>query len=127
MKFGLAAPEAPKTIRGTSGDRRHTKLTRYRCSLPGLAGFAGNRCTEPEVPPITGLHRNFSRDATASRSLAYRSAPRKKMAAFEFCALRLECRRIKACGLRAGVLVLRSPWLRISSPSELSGTSFFFS
>ncbi len=31
------------------------EATRYRCSLPGLAGFAGNRCTEPEVPPI-GSH-----------------------------------------------------------------------
>src|SRR5580704_14333995 len=39
-------------IKGTSGVPRHTKLTRYRCSLPGLAGFAGNRCTEPEVPSI---------------------------------------------------------------------------
>src|SRR6202167_1020297 len=69
--------------RGTSGTPRHTRLTRYRCSLPGLAGFAGNRCTEPEVPPIVGLRRNFSCDTTASRSLAYRSAPRKKMAASE--------------------------------------------
>src|SRR5208337_2748794 len=39
-------------IRGTSGSPRHTWLTRYRCSLPGLAGFAGPRCTEPEVPRI---------------------------------------------------------------------------
>src|ERR1700681_3297912 len=46
--------------RGTSGTPRHTKLTRYRCSLPGLAGFAGNRCTEPEVPPIVSLRSNFS-------------------------------------------------------------------
>src|SRR5271163_1158647 len=63
MKFGFAAPEAPKTIRGTSGHPRHTKLTRYRCSLPGLAGFAGNRCTEPEVPPIG---RIFSRRRESS-------------------------------------------------------------
>src|SRR5208337_485242 len=39
-------------IRGTSGSPRHTWLTRYRCSLPGLEGFAGPRCTEPEVPRI---------------------------------------------------------------------------
>src|SRR5258707_14720339 len=38
------------SARGTSGDLGHTKLSRYRCSLPGLAGFAGLRCTEPEVP-----------------------------------------------------------------------------
>src|SRR5271156_2648743 len=63
MKFGFAAPEAPKTIGGTSGHPRHTKLTRYRCSLPGLAGFAGNRCTEPEVPPIS---RIFSRRRESS-------------------------------------------------------------
>src|SRR5215468_12420125 len=39
-----------ETKRGTSESPRHTWLTRYRCSLPGLAGFAGPRCTEPEVP-----------------------------------------------------------------------------
>src|SRR5581483_8856139 len=37
-------------VRGTSGHPRHPRLSRYRCSLPGLAGFAGPRCTEPEVP-----------------------------------------------------------------------------
>src|ERR1700758_3844834 len=39
-------------MRGTSGTPRHTKRSRYRCSLPGLAGFAGLRRTEPEVPRI---------------------------------------------------------------------------
>src|ERR1700682_1899008 len=40
-------------MRGTSGTpRRRTKRSRYRCSLPGLAGFAGLRRTEPEVPRI---------------------------------------------------------------------------
>ena len=38
--------------RGTPVHPRHTWLTRYRCSLPGLAGFAGPRCTEPEVPRL---------------------------------------------------------------------------
>src|SRR5262249_13929330 len=38
------------TMRGTSGDLRHPRCSRYRCSLPGLAGFAGPRCTEPEAP-----------------------------------------------------------------------------
>src|SRR5882757_1114231 len=38
------------SARGTSGDLGHTRQSRYRCSLPGLAGFAGPRCTEPEVP-----------------------------------------------------------------------------
>src|SRR5690242_3040561 len=60
-------------MRGTSGTPRHTKLTRYRCSLPGLAGFAGNRCTEPEVPPTDGLRRKlFSRcDRSAESSTAF--------------------------------------------------------
>src|SRR6266566_8096976 len=39
-------------MRGTSGPPRRTKRSRYRCSLPGLAGFAGLRRTEPEVPRI---------------------------------------------------------------------------
>ena len=38
------------SVRGTSGDLRHPRRSRYRCSLPGLAGFAGPRCTEPEAP-----------------------------------------------------------------------------
>ena len=52
-----------EAMRGTSGTPRHTKLARYRCSLPGLAEFTGNRRTEPEVPRIGG---NFAR----KRSLA---------------------------------------------------------
>src|SRR5271156_2972079 len=52
-------------IKGTSGVPRHTKLTRYRCSLPGLAGFAGNRCTEPEVPSIGSRTEIFSQDCVA--------------------------------------------------------------
>src|ERR1700721_1310532 len=51
--------------RGTSGTPRHTRLTRYRCSLPGLAGFAGNRCTEPEVPSIGSRAQIFSQDCVA--------------------------------------------------------------
>src|SRR5450755_4543247 len=43
-------PYSRNKKRGTSVHPRHTWLTRYRCSLPGLAGFAGPRCTEPEVP-----------------------------------------------------------------------------
>src|SRR4029077_6819677 len=68
---------APAAMRGTSGTPRHTKLTRYRCCLPALAGFAGNRCTEPEVPPIGDLRRNFSCCRIARRSLAQRYAPLK--------------------------------------------------
>jgi hypothetical protein len=52
-----------KTMRGTSGTPRHTKRSRYRCSLPGLAGFTGNRCTEPEVPRIG---RNSARSPQSS-------------------------------------------------------------
>src|SRR5271156_5256688 len=62
------------TIKGTSGVPRHTKLTRYRCSLPGLAGFAGNRCTEPEVPSIGSRAKNFPRDCEAKFSTALHTA-----------------------------------------------------
>src|SRR5437660_10682169 len=37
------------SARGTSGELRHPRRSRYRCSLPGTAGFAGPHCTEPEV------------------------------------------------------------------------------
>ena len=93
-------------MRGTSGPLRHTRLTRYRCSLPGLAGFAGNRCTEPEVPRIG---RGFE-SSPASGSLAYRSVRRKardegrrsllKIAPITFCSLRLA-----AISRRAGFLM----------------------
>src|SRR5580704_15369783 len=56
-------------IRGTSGTPRRTKLTRYRCSLPGLAEFAGNRRTEPEVPPI-GVAEKFLPAPLAKSSTA---------------------------------------------------------
>src|SRR6202011_2156208 len=49
-------------MRGTSGELRHPRRSRYRCSLPGLAGFAGPRCTEPEVPRFGS--RRLSRDCT---------------------------------------------------------------
>ncbi len=68
--------------RGTSGTPRHTKLTRYRCSLPGLAGFAGNRCTEPEVPPIGSraekhlLHDCFAESSTRVTGLKVTPANR---------------------------------------------------
>src|ERR1700689_1291972 len=60
-----------QAIRGTSGTPRHTKRTRYRCSLPGLAEFAGNRCTEPEVPPVDNLAQIFLvRDCFAESSIS---------------------------------------------------------
>ena len=55
--------------RGTSGDLRHPRRSRYRCSLPGLAGFAGPRCTEPEVPRSGGRASFY---ASAKKSLAQR-------------------------------------------------------
>jgi hypothetical protein len=58
-------------MRGTSGTPRHTKRSRYRCSLPGLAGFAGLRRTEPEVPRIGSLFttkRLQSQSSTATRA-----------------------------------------------------------
>src|SRR5579862_2461088 len=70
--FFVCLRPAPRAMRGTSGTPRHTKLARYRCSLPGLAGFAGNRCTEPEVPPNGGprckfflWHDRFAESSTA--------------------------------------------------------------
>ena len=56
------------SIRGTSESPRHTRLTRYRCSLPGLAGFAGPRCTKSEVPRLGS--QPFT---TANQSLPHRS------------------------------------------------------
>ncbi len=74
--------KAPRcaAMRGTSGPPRHTKWSRYRCSLPGLAGFTGNRCTEPEVPPIGSSRRNFFCSTTATRSLAQHFRARKPTA-----------------------------------------------
>src|SRR5258708_28671895 len=56
-------------MRGTSGELRHPRRSRFLCSLPGLAGFAGPRCTEPEVPRF----RTRALHATAILSLAQRS------------------------------------------------------
>src|SRR5690242_10785359 len=61
------------TARGTSGDLRHPRHTRYRCSLPGLAGFAGPRCTEPEVPR-SGV-RALPRVRVEKSSIAMRAQP----------------------------------------------------
>ena len=58
-------------MRGTSGTPRRTKRSRYRCSLPGLAGFAGLRRTEPEVPRIGSRFtskRLPSQSSTATRA-----------------------------------------------------------
>src|SRR5260370_42221996 len=55
-------------MRGTSGELRHPRRSRYRCSLPGLAGFAGPRCAEPEVPR-SGTRAQFP--ASAEKSLAH--------------------------------------------------------
>ncbi len=61
--------------RGTSGDLRHPRRSRYRCSLPGLAGFAGPRCTEPEVPRSGSRASSY---ASAKKSLAQRLEPSQK-------------------------------------------------
>jgi hypothetical protein len=76
-------------MRGTSGTPRRTKRSRYRCSLPGLAGFAGLRRTEPEVPRIGSRVTIFrwapSRAHTRSNdrkgSLAQRCFRKKKRTA----------------------------------------------
>src|SRR6266480_6736031 len=47
--------------------------SRYRCSLPGLAGFAGPRCTEPEVPR-SGT-RTISRECREKSSTASPAQP----------------------------------------------------
>src|ERR1700692_5097846 len=64
-------------MRGTSGTLRHTKRSRYRCSLPGLAGFAGLRRTEPEVPRIgsrPSRERLQTQSSTAARARKKESA-----------------------------------------------------
>ncbi len=61
----------PWKFGGTSGHPRHTLLIRYRCSLPGLAEFAGKCCAEPEVPRSKILQPRHA-------SLAQRSNPRKQ-------------------------------------------------
>jgi hypothetical protein len=63
------------SIRGTSESPRHTWLTRYRCSLPGLAGFAGPRCTEPEVPRCGSRKRC---DCKEKSNTAFESLLRKR-------------------------------------------------
>src|SRR5271168_719943 len=104
-------------IRGTSGTPRHTRLTRYRCSLPGLAGFAGNRCTEPEVPPIGSPRAKISAHKTAPRSLAQRHIARKPSAPYAWwCSLKIravleERKRASLCrieGSTAGQNAARS-------------------
>jgi hypothetical protein len=62
-------------MRGTSGTPRHTKQSRYRCSLPGLAGFTGNRCTEPEVPRIG---RKSARSRESSTAFRHVKAKRRR-------------------------------------------------
>src|SRR5580704_19054442 len=108
MEYVVEPAHPLAATRGTSGTPRHTRLTRYRCSLPGLAGFAGNRCTEPEVPPI-GSHRAIiSAHKTAPRSLAQRPTPRKPSA---FCA---SARLTFAHTFRAGIA------LDFQSPTRVS-------
>src|SRR6185369_16357813 len=83
--------------RGTSGDLRHTRRSRYRCSLPGLAGFAGPRCTEPEAP------RSGSRNKTP----ALHSGVSRLQFQFNTHTLpRFQPRR----ALREKILLLRSGW-----------------
>src|SRR5579864_765315 len=62
-------------MRGTSGTPRHTKRSRYRCSLPGLAGFAGLRRTEPEVPRIGS---RFARKRLPTQSSTATRAKKEK-------------------------------------------------
>src|ERR1700688_4455898 len=62
-------------MRGTSGTPRHAKRSRYRCSLPGLAGFAGLRRTEPEVPRIGS---RFTRKRLPSQSSTAMRAKKTK-------------------------------------------------
>jgi len=64
-------------MRGTSGTPRRTKRSRYRCSLPGLAGFAGLRRTEPEVPRIGS--RAFKERLRKNSSTAPRPKKEKRL------------------------------------------------
>jgi hypothetical protein len=63
---------------GTSGTPRHTELARYRCSLPGLAGFTGLRCTEPEVPSFTAYSKIFAHGCIAKSSISRSSEQRSE-------------------------------------------------
>src|SRR3989440_8886240 len=66
------------SVRGTPGGLRHPRRSRYRCSLPGLAGFAGPRCTEPEVPRSgTRVH---SRECSEKSSTASPAQPERAAA-----------------------------------------------
>src|SRR5215467_5481980 len=71
------------SVRGTSGDLRHPRRSRYRCSLPGLAGFAGPRCTEPEVPRSgsrISLHGTLGATADKNSSTALRTRTKMRQA-----------------------------------------------
>jgi len=78
-------------MRGTSGTPRHTKRSRYRCSLPGLAGFAGLRRTEPEVPRI-GSRSTRKRLPTQSSTAARAKKENHRSSKSDFC---------KECGQKA--------------------------
>ena len=92
-------------MRGTSGTPRRTKRSRYRCSLPGLAGFAGLRRTEPEVPRIGS---RATRAEDCKRSLAQRRVRKKNRACgilsyFDFCRCKIRMRE-KRTEPRAGIM-----------------------
>src|SRR4029077_6590380 len=65
-------------MRGTSGTLRHTKRSRYRCSLPGLAGFAGLRRTEPEVPRIGSRSDATPSLGWAAKRVSHRAGREKR-------------------------------------------------
>src|SRR5690349_2908728 len=99
-------------MRGTSGELRHPRLTRYRCSLPGLAGFAGPRCTEPEVPRsgARALSRGRGKILTYSFTSRVQVEPTSSAVLFHF--LRA---RFQGLQLRTYDLQLRTEFLRTSA------------
>jgi hypothetical protein len=101
-------------MRGTSGTPRRTKRSRYRCSLPGLAGFAGLRRTEPEVPRIGSRatrQRLPPKSSTAMRS-------KKEKPSLENTGLDLFLSQEFVCVLRVlcSLCIIVFPVFQISTP-----------
>jgi hypothetical protein len=105
-------------MRGTSGTPRHTNRSRYRCSLPGLAGFAGLRRTEPEVPRIGS--RSTRKRLPRQSSTATR-AKKENHFGFEYdylCGMWPAGRSSSRAGFRACVPTKNTLWVTASQLAE---------
>jgi len=64
---------------------RHPGVTTYRCSLPGLAGFVGSRCTGPSlqrfpVRPVSQPRPSRGELGPAMADCGYRAPPAPRLA-----------------------------------------------